>query len=110
MKTFEVKIYVGLREGYTDVVHDIAELESICQGYCDGIGCCFTVTPTKFIYKDGHEPGAIIGLINYPKHPSTANQILEKAEEIAGWCLTRFKQQSISIVSTIGTYIIGEQA
>ena len=109
MKTFEIKIYVGLREGYTNIVHPIEEVEAICQKYCNEIGLCVTVTPTKFIYKDGCEKGAVIGLINYPRFPSTEKEILERAEEIAGYCLHQFKQNRISIISTTGTYMIDKK-
>ena len=35
------------------------------QKYCDEVGLCVTVTDTWFIYKDGNEPGLIIGFISF---------------------------------------------
>lgn len=55
------------------------------------------ITPTTFIYKDGREKGVIIGLINYPRFPSTKKDLEQKAQEIAQLCKDRFKQNRISV-------------
>ncbi|MCK9595811.1 hypothetical protein M0R19_01350 [Candidatus Pacearchaeota archaeon] len=95
--TMYAKIYVGLREGYTNIIHDISELEELLQKETDKGGLCVTVTPTKFIYKEGNEIGAIVGLINYPRFPTTEKQLEEDAEKIAQLCKDKFKQNRISI-------------
>lgn len=79
VKTFTATIYVGLLEKYDEfgneftggILHTIDQVEEVCQGYCNGAGLCVTVTPTKFIYTKRWEPGCIVGLINYPRFPST---------------------------------------
>jgi hypothetical protein len=97
VETITAKIYLGLREGYTDKVHTISELEDFLQKETDKGGLCVTVTPTKFIYKDGREDGAIIGLINYPRFPTTKEQLEKDAERIAKLCKEEYKQNRVSI-------------
>lgn len=104
--TFYANIYVGLREGYSDIIHDISEVNEILQTQCNVIGLCVTVTPTTFIYKDGNEPGVIVGLINYPRFPDTSENILRKAKEIAVLCADYLNQLRVSIVTPSDTIMI----
>lgn len=63
------------------IAGSLEQIQQTCREFClDGF--CVTVTPTKYIYTHGEESGAIIGLINYPRFPSTPDQIEEKAEEL----------------------------
>ena len=41
--------------------------------------------------------GVIIGLINYPRFPTTKEKLRETAEEIARLCKEQYKQNRISI-------------
>jgi MinD superfamily P-loop ATPase len=52
-RTFFAKICVGFREGYTQKVHSLEEVYTICSEYCNKIGLCVSVTPTQFIYSRG---------------------------------------------------------
>ena len=97
VETITAKIYLGLREGYTNKIHSINELKDFLQKYVDKKSYCVTITPTNFIYKDGREKGAIIGLINYPRFPSNKKEIKRKAEEIASLCKDKYKQNRVSI-------------
>ncbi|MEI6731792.1 MAG: hypothetical protein WCK90_03875 [archaeon] len=109
--TITAQIYLGLREGYTDKVHSLDELKEFLHGYCDK-GLCVTVSPTTFIYKRtaedpiGREEGAVIGVINYPRFPSTRENIEKTAEEIASMCKDRYKQNRVSIVYSDSTVMI----
>ena len=38
VKTWEAKIYVGLRKGYTSKLFDITKLMGVCQGYFNHVG------------------------------------------------------------------------
>lgn len=96
-KTITAKIYLGLREGYTEKAYSLDELKDFLQQHTDRIGLCVTVSPTTFIYKNGREEGAIIGLINYPRFPTTRKKLEETAEEIASLCKIRFNQNRVSI-------------
>lgn len=97
VETITAKIYLGLREGYTNEIHSIDELKNLLQKYVNEKSYCVTITKTNFIYKNGGEKGAIIGLINYPRFPSTKKEIKRKAEEIAKLCKDKYKQNRVSI-------------
>lgn len=105
-ETFIATIYVGLREGYTEKLADAQLGIAWLQSYCDLGGCAVSVTHTTFIYKNGTEPGLIIGLINYPRFPSTPEEIKEKALEIAKELMRQFKQHRVSIVCSDETIMI----
>jgi len=98
VNTYTATIYVGLKNRDTGVIHDIGLIEGICQKYCDEIGLCVTVTPTKFIYKDGNEPGAAIGLINYPRFPDEPENIKDKALNLAKLLMIACQQYKVSVL------------
>ena len=104
--TFTCNIFVGFREGYSDIIVDIKLAENICQNYCDNIGYCVTVTPTKFIYKNGNEPGCKVGLINYPRFTEEKQKIKEHAFSLAKLLKKEYKQNRVSIVCSDKTYMI----
>lgn len=64
--TWWVKIYTS---------GPISRIEQVCREECYEDGLCVTVTPVKFIYTGGEELGAEIGLINYPRFPSSVSLI-----------------------------------
>lgn len=96
--TYTAAIYVGFKHRDTSRVHDISEVEAICQAYCDDVGLCVTITPTTFYYTGGREPGAVVGLINYPRFPSDPVEIRRKALEIAESLREAHEQYAVSIV------------
>jgi hypothetical protein len=104
--TYQATISLGFREGYSEKVHDIEEVKSYCQEYCDLNGFCVTVTPTTFIYKEGNEDGCFIGLINYPRFPSSPENILTTALKIANDLMIEFRQNKVSVICSDKTYMI----
>lgn len=98
LETITANIFVGLREGYTEKVRDPNEVVDFLQEYVNKVGLCITITPTTFVYKDGREQGVVIGLINYPRFPTTKDKLKQTAEEIAGLCKDKYKQNRVSIV------------
>lgn len=72
--TIEVKIYIG---------GDYEEACRIANKYCTQKGLCVTVTPTEYVYKHGRESGVIIGLMNYPRFPSTEQELFDHAMRLA---------------------------
>ncbi len=106
--TFTVTIWVGFREHYSDNIHWLEEVYDVCQEYCDIFGLCVTVTPTAFIYKEGNEPGCAIGLINYPRFPSTHELILKEAFDISEILLKKFHQFKVTIICNDKTYMLEE--
>jgi len=104
--TFIATIYVGAKEHYDGKIHTYEEAKELLQKYCDEVSYCVTLTSTAFIYKNGNEPGFIIGLINYPRFPLIPEFITEKALEIGNYFLNKFNQLKISIVCSDNTYMI----
>lgn len=77
---------------------DIAQAKQVCREYCFSVGLCVTVEPVAYIYTGGEEAGFRIGLINYPRFPSTEDELLDKARTLASQLLVRLCQHSYSIV------------
>ena len=104
--TFTATIYIGFKERDTGVVHSIEECWVICQEFVNNVGLCVTVTPTEYIYTNGNEPGAAIGLINYPRFPSEPDVILFHAVALGTILLEAFDQYKVSIVCPNKTYML----
>ena len=98
VSTFTAIIYVGFKERDTGKLHTLEDAEMIASAYCDEVGLCVTVTPTRYIYTNGGEPGCMIGFINYPRFPSTPDEIREKALALAGRLRAAFNQYKVSVV------------
>lgn len=75
----------------------------ICQEYCDRVGFCVTVTETQYVYTNGKEPGVIIGLINYPRFPYTASEIIRRATTLGDMLRDHLGQQSYTIQTPVKT-------
>lgn len=114
-RTFSAKIAVGFREGYTQKVHTIEEAYEICHTYCDRVGLCVTVTPTRYIYSkgqgklDGFEDGCFIELIAYPSFVASRYDVIGDALELAKIFLVAFKQNMIAIIASDETYTIDKR-
>ena len=98
-ETFFATLYIGSREHYDGILHNLDDVEKICQDYVDDVGLCITITPTKYVYKNGNEDGCAIGLINYPRFPSDSESITRTAVELATILMKEFNQYRVSIVT-----------
>jgi len=107
--TWQAQIFCGLRIGYTEEILSIEKIYRTCQKYVDEIGWCVTVTPTKFIYKGGHEPGAIIGIISYPGFPSPHSELKNRVIELANRLLVELKQFRVSVVFPGITFMLEKE-
>jgi hypothetical protein len=105
-KSYNVQIWVGLREAYTDKIHTIGEVEEIVDKFVNDVKDCVTITPTDFRYVDGHEPGVIIGWINYPRFPRNPSEITERALTLARALLYDLGQLRVSITTPDDTYML----
>lgn len=65
---------------------------------CMREGLCVTIEPTLFIYTGGEESGFRVGLLNYPRFPSTAAELRDRALRIAGELLVVTRQHSALMV------------
>ena len=110
VETFTAQIAVGFKNIDTQEELSIEPALAICQSYCDSVGLCVTVTPTIFVYTNGNERGCLVGLINYPRFPSTPEKILEHALDLAERLLDAYKQYKVSVICSDKTYMIEREA
>lgn len=79
------------------IAGDVVNAKETCSAYCDEVGLCVTVSETTYIYKGGSEAGVVVGLINYPRFPSSQNAITDIAIDL-GWRLhAALGQQSFTV-------------
>lgn len=86
--TFAIDIFIA---------GDIGQAKQVCRQHCYKVGLCVTVTPTDFIYTGGEEAGVRIGLTNYPRFPTTPDELREKANALALNLLDGLCQHSVLI-------------
>lgn len=80
------------------IAGDLAQAKQVCREYCLNVGLCVTVEPVEFIYTGGEEIGVRVGLINYPRFPTTEDALLGHAAALATILMQRLCQHSYSIV------------
>lgn len=98
VQTFTAHIYVGLQVHYTGGLIDLnIPIETIRQ-YANTVGLCVSVTRTRFVYTNGGEPGFIVGLINYPRFPSSPEIIKAHALALAEALLKCCQQMKVTVV------------
>lgn len=106
--TFNATIYLGFREHDSEALHSMSELRLLIQDYVDRVGLCVSLTATEFIYSNGLESGAIIGLINYPRFPSDADTIYQRALHLAEHLRLSFGQWRVSVICGSETIMLGD--
>jgi hypothetical protein len=89
-KTYWVRIYLS---------GSMATIEQTCRKDSLKEGLCITVEPTKFIYTGGEESGAVVGLINYPRFPTTPDTIWARSVNLALRLLNATYQHSVLVMS-----------
>lgn len=92
--TIRVEIYIA---------GDIQQAKQVCREFCMAEGACVTIEPTDYIYTGGEEAGVRIGFINYPRFPTTHDELFNKAGRLAEQLMHRLCQHSYSIVSPENT-------
>jgi hypothetical protein len=88
--TYQIKIYLS---------GSIELIKNTIRPYCMQVGLCVTINPTLFIYTGGEEYGVEIGLLNYPRFPSTNEELLRNAVCLAERCRNNSFQHSYLIVT-----------
>tara|TARA_R100000365_G_C2748614_1_gene80766 strand:- start:11996 stop:12313 length:318 start_codon:yes stop_codon:yes gene_type:complete len=86
------------------IAGDLAEAKTTCRNFCFEVGLCVTVEPTSFIYTGGEEAGVRVGLINYPRFPSSPEEINGKAFALADRLMRDLCQHSYSVVTPTETH------
>lgn len=82
------------------IAGDIEQAKQVCRQHCFDVGLCVTVEPITYIYTGGEEAGVRIGLINYPRFPTSSTALREKAGGLAQLLMDGLCQHSYSIVGS----------
>ena len=77
---------------------DLAVAKQTCREFCMEKGFCVTVEPVAFIYTGGEESGVRVGLINYPRFPTTHDDLEATAHVLAERLRVALCQHSFSVV------------
>lgn len=88
--TFWARIYMS---GPIEVAKQILRAE------CMREGLCVTIEPTLFIYTGGEETGFVVGLVNYPRFPSTTEAIEQRALQLIEELLNATHQHSAMMMT-----------
>jgi hypothetical protein len=80
------------------IAGDIDQAKNTCRSFCFAVGLCVTVEPVAYIYTGAEEQGVRVGLINYPRFPSDAETIRQRAYDLARLLMHDLYQHSYSIV------------
>jgi len=82
------------------IAGDRADASRICRKHCFDVGLCVTMESVDFIYTGGAESGIRVGLINYPRFPSSPEAIMARAKALADDLMVGLCQWSCSIVAS----------
>ena len=77
---------------------DVDIATQACREFCFNEGLCVTVTKTNFVYTGGAEGGVAVGLLNYPRFPSTEDELRATAHDLAFFLMERLVQHSVLVV------------
>jgi hypothetical protein len=99
VNTCEVKVYVGMRAGYSSKLYSESYAREIIQKYCNSVGLGVTVVFGTCVYTNGNEPCVIIGFINYPRFPKSPNEVYSQAEELGNKLADSMEQERFTIVA-----------
>ena len=98
--TFAVRIFLS---GPIEVAKQVLREE--CMQ-----GLCVTIDPTHYVYTGGEEAGYVIGLLNYPRFPTTIEDLTEKALTICRILIERTFQRSGLVVGPVeSTWVYREE-
>lgn len=97
VEKFTASIHVGLHVRNAGITHSLSAVENICQKYCDETGFCVSITPTKYVYTDGWETGAIVGILNYPRFSQDHDKLRERTLNLATELMLGLEQLRVTI-------------
>jgi hypothetical protein len=106
-KSFNVQIWVGLKETYNDEkIHTIDDVYKICDDFVNDIKDCVSVTETSFRYVDGFEKGVVVGYIQYPRFPRSFEEIEDRALELAKRLMTELNQYRVTVTTPRESFML----
>jgi hypothetical protein len=77
---------------------DEGVIRQACREFCRDNPRCVTVTGAAFVYTGGEEAGVCVGLRNYPRFPSTEEELWALAERLAEVLIERACQRTVLLV------------
>lgn len=77
---------------------DLCAIRECCRAHCDTVGLCVSVCASDYIYTNGGESGAAVGLVNYPRFPKSAAEFSEATRQLAEALLNECAERSLLIV------------
>jgi hypothetical protein len=77
----------------------IEQAKQCLRAECLREGLCVTIEPTDFIYTGGEESGFVVGLVNYPRFPSSKEAIGARAMTIIDALLMSTHQHSAMLMT-----------
>lgn len=106
MKSYNVQIWVGLKNGYSNTVHTIDNVRTICDAWVNEVGDCVTITPTEYRYVKGNEPGVVVGYIQYPRFPRSKKEIRRRALELGRRLMAGLSQYRVTVTTPNKSYML----
>jgi hypothetical protein len=88
--TFTLRLYLS---GPIDID------KQVMRKNCYEEGLCVTIEPTTFIYTGGEEEGYVVGFVNYPRFPTSADALMRRARKVMAELLDATHQHSALLVS-----------
>ncbi len=77
---------------------------------CMREGLCVTIEPTTFIYTGGEEAGFVVGLLNYPRFPTTSDALDARARDLMQKLLDATHQHSALMMTPSTTEWVSRRA
>lgn len=105
-RSYNVQIWVGLKEMYDGKIHSIEKVHKICSEYVNEINDCVTITPTEFVYVGGSEIGVVVGYISYPRFPRSRKEIRSRAIKLAEILMVELNQYRVTITTPYKSFML----
>lgn len=80
------------------IAGDLAVARQACREHCIEVRSCVSVEPIDVVYCGGMESGVRVGLINYPRYPTTLMDLRDEAMALGERLLHALCQNSFSLV------------
>lgn len=80
------------------IAGDLAVARQACREHCIEARSCVRIEPIDVVYCGGMESGVRVGLINYPRFPTTVDALRDEAMALGERLLVALCQNSFSLV------------
>lgn len=107
--SFEVRLYIGSREGYNGPAFDVEKLKSLIQvqqGADERAIIPVRITPTQFVAGEYSEDGWEVAAFNYPRRPKKMTEIYMFMEGLARHLMASLRQKRVSLVTPEKTVML----